>query len=686
MTFRYFRKQRLGTVQMGHVPPYIIGGYVLPPLFGWDAFISGVSQLPQTLNLNGVDITASTFYVGDDSTGATWPSRNGAGSTLGLTGAGTDPVAGEITAFSDGTTSVKYATATSKGNIAPDTTTAELGAQNTVIVLHYYHSLTASAAGLAARKTSLGAGDAGWNIRWNSTTAAALYFSDGVTQRTFTLTVAYGWNTIVVILNSATSATWGMRNYLNGTFISAAARPANTMDTGPALRLGNDVAAVYDDRIALFAIYKGAFLPDDATATTIMNNIGAEIAQRLDGTWPQYAGGSRVRSASPRTTGACAIVEDGSDIVAQFVGTNFSRVCRASGLAPGVGFLSEKQITNIILRSDNLGHATWTKLNGTIAATQVVGPDKLNTLDAFSSTAVMGVHGVEQAPTMAATTTTVSCFMRAGVLSWGYLDVSTIANVSCYFDLANGVAGTVGAAVLGYGMEQWTSTLWRVWITFTGVVGAQNVRALTATGDGGIVHAGGNANEMDLGWFQGEASARATSPVRNANAIITRNGDVLYFDGAGNYPAGGLTTVRVAVNIPPSTPKVSRVLWNDTTGGASPQDFFGINITTGRINTQGYNPALQWNLTGSVGAALNAVDDNVPHVMRTTMEVNNIALYLDGVLATPIDVAASVPAGMTRIHVGGQVSAANSLNGVVLSGKIYDQIVAPGEQGTGNDT
>lgn len=685
MTFRYFRKQRLGTVQMGHVPPYIIGGYVLPPLFGWDAFISGVSQLPQTLNLNGVDITASTFYVGDDSTGATWPSRNGAGSTLGLTGAGVDPTPGEITAFSDGTTSVKYATGVSKANEAPDTTTAELGSDNAIIVLHYYHNSVASAAYVAGRKASLGASDPGWLFRWNSAAGLSLYISDGTTQRTFTLPVANGWNTIIVIINSASSATWGMRNYVNGTFASAAARPANSLDTGPALVVGGDGVTTYDDRVALLAVYKGAFLPNDASSQTIMNNIGAEIAQRLDGTWPQYAGGSRVRSATPRTTGACAIVEDGSDIVAQFVGAHFARVCRASSLCPTVGYLSEKPATNTVLRSDGLTSATWTKTNGTVSGTTVLGPDKRNSLHAFSSTAVAGVHGVEQAINLSATTTTLSCFMRAGVLTWGYLDVTTIANVSCYFDLANGVVGTVGAAVLGSGVQEWSPGLYRVWITFTSTLAVHTIRALSATGDGGIVHAGGNVNEIDLGWFQAENQAAPSSPVRTEGATATRNGDALYFDSAGNYPAGGLCTVRVAVEIPPATPKTTRVLWNDTTGGASPQDYFGINITTGRINSQGYAPALQWNLTGSIGAALNALDDNVSHVMRTTMEVNNIALYLDGTLATPVDTVAAVPT-VTRINVGGPIASANALNGVVLSGKIYDQIVAPGEQGTGNDT
>jgi len=683
VTFRYFRKQRLGTVQMGHVPPYILngGGFVLPPLFGWDSFTSGLSQLPETLTLNGVDVQASLFYVGNDATTSEWVARRGA--NLPVAGAGADPVVGRRTPFNDGTTSVLFGGTGNKTYVCADTTTGDIGNSNAVIVCVFYNNPMDTTTGmLCSKKASTGA-TAGWAIRRFSNTSMRFDVSNGATNLLVSRTISTGWNIAVLIVNANGSATWGVRAYTGVSGVgSAGDPPVGPWSSSNSLVLGGGAAVdPFNNRIAFLGQWVGNFLPTDASASAIMDNINTEIQQRITGLYPQYFGGSPLCAANPRAASAYCLVDDGTDVVAELVGANWPRVGRFAPGVDGSGYVGERAATNNLLWSQDLSNAAWTKLNGSISGT-ATGPDKDATMQVFDSDGTTGVHGVEQASILTAVPYTDSWLVRPRSKTWAYVDVSTIADVSAYFDLANGVVGTVGSAVLGSGMEQWTADgLWRVWITYDGTAASHNHRCLAATGDGGVSYAGPTANELDIGWAQSENVPGMSTPIRTTTATVSRITDSINFDAAGNYPGGSNPrTVVSKFAARPYTPlTVTRFVAAIINSTVEFEYHTISNANRAQVQTRFGGVTL----TATDGAAVTPLDGAV-HTIRSASVVGDVKTYLDGTLFGTL-----APAGLpttTRIYLAGATAATSKLSGVMPSFRIYDQAVAPGEQGTGNDT
>lgn len=105
-------------------------------------------------------------------------------------------------------------------------------------------------------------------------------------------------------------------------------------------------------------------------------------------------------------------------------------------------------IQNLLLRSDALDSAAWTKGGSTITANADTGPDGVQNADRI----VEGVGGtikyVTQAPSPAGThgVFTYSHKLKAGTRSWAALSLDGGTTVT-YFNLGTGALGTVGAGV-----------------------------------------------------------------------------------------------------------------------------------------------------------------------------------------------------------------------------------------------
>jgi hypothetical protein len=685
VTFRYVRKQRLGTVQMGHVPSVLLGGgggYVLPPLFGWDSFTSGVSQLPETLNLNGVDITASLFYVGNDASPTEWVARRGV--NLPITGAGANPIVGQLTQFSDGTRSVAFAGTGNNYYECADTTTGNMGGANAVIVCVFYNDPDDTGAYLlASKKAGLGTGNAGWMVTRQSATQCRFVLANGLSggELSATRSVVAGWNILVVITNANGSSAWGQviaAGTFPGTFSNP---PVGPWDGSAPLRIGGGSAmSTFNRRIAFLGQWVGNFLPADASATAIMNDINKGIQQRLTGVYPQYFGGSPLCADATRTSAAYCFVNDGADTVAEYVCTHQPRVGRAAASVAGTGYVGERAATNQLFWSQDLANAEWTKINGGITSV-AVGPDRFNSMQEFTSSAANAVHGVSQTRTLTALPYTFEFFFRPRDKQWGYLDISTLADVWAYFDLANGAVGSTGASVLGAGLERWTSTLWRCWITFNATAAAHTHRALWATGDGGVVYAGGTV-DGDLGWAQSINIPGPLTHVRTTTAATTRSTDTLNYAVAGNYPTGvAPRTVVTSFAAKPYTPFTLARFVSAIVDGATEFEYI---IATASVKAQTQATVASVGQYTLVDAGPTQVlDDNI-HTVRNKSTVGDVVAYVDG---APFGAAA--PAALptpSRIYFAGSTPAASKLSGIVTSYRIYDQAVAPGEQGTGNDT
>lgn len=153
---------------------------------------------------------------------------------------------------------------------------------------------------------------------------------------------------------------------------------------------------------------------------------------------------------------------------------------------------------NELLFSDDFSNAAWTKTGTTITANSGTAPDLSTTADAMTVTATAGVHQVNQ-PSADANSPhdlTLSCCLRAGTQSWGWLNISdgSSNDFTQWFNLATGALGsTIQTTGTGF-------TNGRATITPLGVSGwyrctltVRRTAAVTVT----TLHAGIGASNAD---------------------------------------------------------------------------------------------------------------------------------------------------------------------------------------------
>lgn len=180
--------------------------------------------------------------------------------------------------------------------------------------------------------------------------------------------------------------------------------------------------------------------------------------------------------------------------------------------------------SNLLARSEELDvTAAWTVSAATITANAALAPDGTLSADAVLETTTTADHYVYQASTgTAGVRQAMSAYLHSGGRTWGALFVETGARGKAWFDLANGVLGTVSGSgsptgsILSVGSGWYRCT---VTATLTGT-GAFNAGIAIATADN-ISSYLGSAGTGILAWgAQLEVGSAATPYVRTAAAGI----------------------------------------------------------------------------------------------------------------------------------------------------------------------
>jgi hypothetical protein len=101
----------------------------------------------------------------------------------------------------------------------------------------------------------------------------------------------------------------------------------------------------------------------------------------------------------------------------------------------------------------------------------------------MEDTTASNTHLISQGPTLVAAPNVLSVYVKAAGRSWFSLVNNSIANVSAFFDLANGVIGTVGSAATA-SITNVGSGWYRCSIAFTAIAGTNNLHLRLASANG----------------------------------------------------------------------------------------------------------------------------------------------------------------------------------------------------------
>jgi len=191
---------------------------------------------------------------------------------------------------------------------------------------------------------------------------------------------------------------------------------------------------------------------------------------------------------------------------------------------------------NLSLWNQEFDNGVWAKTGATVTANATTAPDGTNTADKLVEDTTTGVHLAQQAITTIASVYTISVYAKAAERGWLNL-AERAGSVQVYFDLVNGVVGTItGSATAN--IEPINSSWYRCSITFTSVGGSYGVAVVTATADNTRSYAGDGTSGIYLWGAQVENRSAVSSytptttqPITNyIPTLLTASANVARFD------------------------------------------------------------------------------------------------------------------------------------------------------------
>ena len=371
--------------------------------------------------------------------------------------------------------------------------------------------------------------------------------------------------------------------------------------------------------------------------------------------------------------------------------------------------LLEAARTNLATRSEQLDHAAWTKNNSTISADATTAPDGLTTADKIVEAATTATHTVSQQKTglTSAVPHTASVYAEAAERTWLFMTEGDNVTASAWFDLVNGVVGTVqGTGSPSARMEQiGTTGRYRCELTYTPLGTVANVQFGAASADGTANYLGDATKGLFAWGAQFEEGSFASSYI-NSSADPHNLKDAGYLELPGTSGDYASAPDSAALSVTGDIDIQMRVSLDDWTP-AGKNTFVSKWVTGGnqrsywfKITTEG-KPELQWSTTGSSSvrtatstAAVSATDGDIEWV-RVKLDVDtgdgnlSITFYTGGSGITPTWVqlgsailqggTSSIFDGTALLEVGSALGSVEMLAGKVYRVRIYEDLTETSE-------
>ncbi len=622
---------------------------------------SGVAELDPNLTINSVTETPVFRYKGGDADG-TEITPWGYGETLDLQ-AGTVPTYNDgspgLGAFDD---SVKF----NNGGYykADNVNFGQITTEDFVIEVVFKYDAATTDAIAGTRDTGNG-----WSLYTTGQLKLAIedahpeiiIQSDNLIDGT--------WYHGIIFLDRSGSAQW----YLNGVASAGAldiSGEAGTLVSGLAMCVGARGAGtlVYNSNVAYVAMWKGAAWLD----THLQGTVAAERFAKWEGIYPQKANGTAMPSVSTRAYPAYLDKQEGAVRKLYYMAPEHMRMCSRDDVN-GVnvkGYLSEPAIENLFDASE--GFSGWTKIDAgdTVTDDAAVCPDGRTAAASLVADSTNGDHGVRKDPTLTVATHAHDVFARPGNQDWIALYDTSLAQVFCYFDIANGTIGTAGANATGYIEGPFFGGFYRCCIVFTGTVAAHALRVYTAVSDGVTTFAGDGVTVNTYLWgAQCEANDYMSSPIVTDGATATRLADSLRFVGDdGNITNNRKGSLVCNILYPDYDLAALKYMWSLNDGGAAADRIFGHvqasdNFRVGTRATAGNN---------GDGQTAGNIIDNVKHSVRARWAIDNLIASNNGVDGAA-DIDCGMPNDLDRIEIGRNVLFAGHAGCLISDLRIFDE-------------
>jgi hypothetical protein len=338
------------------------------------------------------------------------------------------------------------------------------------------------------------------------------------------------------------------------------------------------------------------------------------------------------------------------------------------------GLLIEEQRTNLLLQSQTLDNASWSKSNGTIAADAIASPDGTTNADAFiENTAPSAFHFMAQSIAKAASNIqyAVSFYVKDKGRQVAFSFNSGASGVA---GRVNPATGTITAAIGTFGTG-WTAGSLTMTNAGNGwyrvVIVATSDILLTATFQLSLhngttnVYTGDGVSGAYIWGAQMEAAAFATSYIPTVASQVTRSADVATMTGTNFSSWYNQTQGTFVVGADVISTTATRV-WMDV----GPNGAFGTTAYIGQV------PASISLLPGAapVNMSSQVATTALSNTVAIGLQTNNSVFAANGEIG-PVDTSCTMPASATQLVIGSAIwnlGGAITLNGHVRTIAYYN--------------
>ncbi len=324
------------------------------------------------------------------------------------------------------------------------------------------------------------------------------------------------------------------------------------------------------------------------------------------------------------------------------------------------GILVEEARTNLLLQSQTLDNASWLKSNITVTANAATAPDGTVTADkAIAATGSVNPL-LYQSNTLTAAAYTVSVYAKAAELTWLAIRFDPATTKYSWFDLSNGVVGTVDATHTA-SIQSVGNGWYRCIVTATGTAASWFSVITPTTANNVSTYTGNSVNGIYVWQAQLELGTGASSPIPTTTAAVTRAADAATLTGisvpnphsmAAEWTPGfdnGSNFRRVGVL---------------TNSGGTPEDSIYQRHTTSEVRA---------NVTGTADVTLGTGNTATANKAAARFETNNTTGSLNGAATVSPDTSLTLPTGVDRLFIGIRSGTLDAQNGTISRIRIYNR-------------
>jgi len=627
-----------------------------------------IANLPAALTINGVTKDPTFRYKGQDANGTNWAPW-GYGETLTLQ-AGTAPT------YNNGSPllgsvddSVKF---NAGGYYTGSNTLGNVGTND--FVLEMVIDPTVNKDPMVKKNAT-----AGWRMSFSS--AASPLFALVLTDTGGTATVnsaaltANATMHAMLFVDRSGSAQWYINGVASGSAGSVAARSL-TLDQAVALAIGANSTGgdPYNDKVFCMCQWQGASWLD----THLQATVAATRFAQLNGTYPQVAKGTKLPTYTRASAAYSEKVELDGTTKLYYVGSGWPRVCskKDSGGVTRKGYCSETSAQNICLQSQTFA-TTWTPARATVPTTAVVCPDGVTrTTCTLHEDNTAGnnhmINGGFNFNLTSGTTYVISVFCKAVARTWVRLsNINLSPSFDAYFDVGNGLVGTVSGATSG--IINYGNGWYRCYVVLTLTSsGNEQLRIVVGEADNDVTFNGLNQDSLYIFGAQIETGNYPSSYIPTTTTAVTRAADSLYY----TMNDGNMNTARGSLECNVLCPNIDQA-------GSPTYWYLSDNSDNNRLALLANNligsddfPSMVVTAATAAQAVIAGTSDiwnNGWNKLRGIWGPNDARLLVNSVQEGTQDTVVTVPTGITKLNVGSYRSAGYELNGMLSNLRIFGE-------------